>query len=138
MGRMITCFIILISLIAFALYGYGCSTKSAERLIETADGILSATEENDTKKASELALEAENIWRGLSDGTVFVEDMDCDNEIAMSISRIRVYAENADEEIYTECAVLKRLATLYITRQKPIWSNILCAVPAPPFPPLDK
>ncbi|MGN0611776.1 MAG: DUF4363 family protein [Ruminiclostridium sp.] len=124
MGRMITCFIILTSLIAFAIYGYGCSTKNAERLIETADEILSATKENDTKKASELALEAENIWRGLSDGTVFVEDMDCDNEIAMSISRIRVYAENADDEISAECAVLKRLAELYINRQKPIWSNI--------------
>ena len=109
---------------AFALFGYGYCAKNAESLIEATDGILSATEENDTKKASELALEAENIWRGLSDGTVFVEDNDCDNEIAMSISRIRVYAETADEEIYTECAVLKRLVGLYITRQKPIWSNI--------------
>ena len=124
MGRIITCFAIMTAITAFALFGYGYCAKNAERLIKTTDGILSATEENDAKKASELALEAENIWRGLSDGTVFVEDNDCDNEIAMSISRIRVYAENADEEIYTECAVLKRLSGLYITRQKPIWSNI--------------
>ena len=124
MGRIITCFAIMTAITAFALFGYGYCTKNAESLIEATDGILSATEENDAKKASELALEAENIWRGLSDGTVFVEDNDCDNEIAMSISRIRVYAENGDEEIYTECAVLKRLVRLYITRQKPIWSNI--------------
>lgn len=117
MGRMITCFVIFAALIAFSLYGFGYCNESVERLIAAADRIVLAAEENDVQKASELALEAENIWRQLSDGTVFVEDTDCDNEIAMSLSRIRVYAENADDEIYAECAVLKRLADLYITRQ---------------------
>lgn len=73
---------------------------------------------NDTAKAIEKADLAEQLWRKMSQHTIFVEDTECDNEIAMSLARIKVFAENGEDDIYSECAVLKRLIELYITRQQ--------------------
>lgn len=70
------------------------------------------------RKAIEKADLAEQLWRKMSQHTIFVEDTECDNEIAMSLARIKVFAENSEDDIYSECAVLKRLIELYITRQQ--------------------
>ena len=112
MGRITACAAIVIAMVAFALYGYNYSDTCARRI------YLAADEKNDTAKAIEKADLAEQLWRKMSQHTIFVEDTECDNEIAMSLARIKVFAENGEDDIYSECAVLKRLIELYITRQQ--------------------
>lgn len=124
MGRMTTCAAIVIAMVAFAIYGYNYSDNRAKQIYSTADEITQAADENDTKKAAEKAAYAEELWRGMSQDTIFVEDTECDNEIAMSLARIRVFAENGEDDIYSECAVLKRLIELYITRQQITLSSV--------------
>ena len=124
MGRMTTCAAIVIAMVAFAIYGYNYSDNRARQIYATADEITQAADENDTKKAAEKATFAEELWRGMSQDTIFVEDTECDNEIAMSLARIRVFAENGEDDIYSECAVLKRLIELYITRQQITLSSV--------------
>ncbi len=125
MGRIVTCAAIVVAMVAFAIYGYNYSDNRAKQIYNTADEITQAAAENDTKKAAEKAAFAEELWRGMSQDTIFVEDTECDNEIAMSLSRIRVFAENGEDDIYSECAVLKRLIELYITRQQITLSSVL-------------
>lgn len=105
-------------MVAFALYGYNYSGTCARRIYLAADEITQAVDKNDTAKAIENADLAEQLWRKMSQHTIFVEDTECDNEIAMSLARIKVFAENSEDDIYSECAVLKRLIELYITRQQ--------------------
>lgn len=124
MERMATCAAIVIAMVAFAIYGYNYSDNRAKQIYSTADEITQAADENDTKKATEKAAYAEDLWRGMSQDTIFVEDTECDNEIAMSLARIRVFAENGEDDIYSECAVLKRLIELYITRQQITLSSV--------------
>lgn len=124
MGRMVTCAAIVAAMVAFAIYGYNYSDNRAKQIYNTADEITQAAAEKDTKKAAEKAAFAEELWRGMSQDTIFVEDTECDNEIAMSLSRIRVFAENGEDDIYSECAVLKRLIELYITRQQITLSSV--------------
>ena len=124
MGRMTTCAAIVIAMVAFAIYGYNYSDNRARQIYTTADEITQAADENDIKKAAEKAAFAEELWRGMSQDTIFVEDTECDNEIAMSLARIRVFAENGEDDIYSECAVLKRLIELYITRQQITLSSV--------------
>ena len=107
-----------IAMVAFALYGYNYSDTCARRIYLAADEITQAVDKNDTAKAIEKADLAEQLWRKMSQHTIFVEDTECDNEIAMSLARIKVFAENGEDDIYSECAVLKRLIELYITRQQ--------------------
>ena len=104
MGRITACAAIVIAMVAFALYGYNYSGTCARRIY--------------TAKAIEKADLAEQLWRKMSQHTIFVEDTECDNEIAMSLARIKVFAKNGEDDIYSECAVLKRLIELYITRQQ--------------------
>lgn len=125
MGRILTCSVIMIVLLSFAIYGYNYSADITRKLIEKIDAVTTAAEEDDTEKATELAVYAENLWRDLSDRTIFVEDTECDNEIAMSLSRIKVLAENGGDELNAECEVLKRLTQLYFTRQELTWANII-------------
>ncbi len=125
MGRMVTCAAIVAAMIAFAIFGYNYSDTRAKEIYTTADEITQAIDNDDIKKAAEKAAYAEDIWRGLSQDTIFVEDTECDNEIAMCLSRIRVFAGSGEDDIYSECAVLKRLIELYITRQQITLSSVL-------------
>mgnify|MGYP002081446209 FL=1 len=115
MGRMVTCAVIVAAMVAFAIFGYNYSDNRAKEIYITADGITQAIDNDDKQKAAEMAAYAEDIWRGLSQDTIFVEDTECDNEIAMCLSRIKVFAESGEDDIYSECAVLKRLIELYLT-----------------------
>ena len=117
MGRITACAAIVIAMVAFALYGYNYSGTCARRIYLAADEITQAVDKNDTAKAIEKADLAEQLWRKMSQHTIFVEDTECDNEIAMSLARIKVFAENGEDDIYS-CAVLKRLIELYLTRQQ--------------------
>ena len=117
MGRMVTCAVIVESMVAFEIFGYNYSDNRAKEIYITADGITQALDNDDNQKAAEMAAYAEDIWRGLSQDTIFVEDTECDNEIAMCPSRIKVLAKSGEDDIYSECAVIKRLIELYITRQ---------------------
>ena len=118
MGRMVTCAVIVAAMAAFAIFGYNYSDNRAKEIYITADEITQAIDNDNKQKAAEMAAYAEDIWRELSQDTIFVEDTECDNEIAMCLSRIRVFAENGEDDIYSECAVLKRLIELYIPRQQ--------------------
>ena len=125
MGRMVTCAVIVAAMAAFAIFGYNYSDSRAKEIYITADEITQAIDNDNKQKAAEMAAYAEDIWRELSQDTIFVEDTECDNEIAMCLSRIRVFAENGEDDIYSECAVLKRLIELYITRQQITLSSVL-------------
>ena len=125
MGRMLTCAVIVAAMAGFAIFGYNYSDNRAKEIYITADEITQAIDNDDKQKAAEMAAYAEDIWRELSQDTIFVEDTECDNEIAMCLSRIRVFAENGEDDIYSECAVLKRLIELYITRQQITLSSVL-------------
>ena len=117
MGRMVTCAVIVAAMVAFAIFGYNYSDNRAKEIYITADGITQAIDNDDKQKAAEMAAYAED--------TIFVEDTECDNEIAMCLSRIKVFAKSGEDDIYSECAVLKRLIELYITRQHLTLSSVL-------------
>ncbi len=125
MGRMVTCAVIVAAMAAFAIFGYNYSDNRAKEIYITADEITQAIDNDNKQTAAEMAAYAEDIGRELSQDTIFVEDTECDNEIAMCLSRIRVFAENGEDDIYSECAVLKRLIELYITRQQITLSSVL-------------
>ena len=125
MGRITACAAIVIAMVAFALYGYNYSDTCARRIYLAADEITQAVDKTaggaypeGIEKAIEKADLAEQLWRKMSQHTIFVEDTECDNEIVMSLARIKVFAKNGEDDIYSECAVLKRLIELYITRQQ--------------------
>ena len=95
MGRITACAAIVIAMVAFALYGYNYSGTCARRIYLAADEITQAVDKNDTAKAIEKADLAEQLWRKMSQHTIFVEDTECDNEIAMSLARIKYLPKTA-------------------------------------------
>lgn len=74
MGRITACAAIVIAMVAFALYGYNYSGTCARRIYLAADEITQAVDKNDTAKAIEKADLAEQLWRKMSQHTIFVED----------------------------------------------------------------
>lgn len=124
MKRLIGCVIMAAVIFLFSIGAVWWCDKVTGDIKKDVAVIITATSDNDYDTAYKACLKAEGRWKDLSRKTVFVEDSDCDNEIIMSLSRIKQLCESRDEEIYTECTVLLELLDLFMQRQYPTLANV--------------
>ena len=124
MKRLVGCILIVVLVIGFSLYGFHYSQSVADGITAAADEITDYFDNEDYEKALSSAKKAQELWQGISEHTIFVEDTSCDTEITMTLARICALAEKQDDEIIIECRTLKSLVDSFIDRQRLTFANV--------------
>lgn len=124
MKRLTLCLTLILLMSLFGAYAYSNCRECAEDIKQE---ILSAAEcfkKEDYDTAIEFSDKAIDMWHKLSDRTVFVEDIQNDIEIEMTLARISEMAKQRDDDIYEESRVLFTLLDSFIDKQTPTLANI--------------
>lgn len=114
--------VLLFLIIVFGLWGYLRTEHTVDLAIKTLDEAQHAVYEGNGEAAEKLFSELSEQWTDFCRLSVLLTDSEHALEITMSIARLTQAREN---ELISECNVLRRLLEAYLHEQKPTILNIL-------------
>ncbi len=125
MSRLITSVCLMLAIAAYSVFAAFVIKDENEELDSIIEEITAYTQYNDVEKASEAADKLNKKWdkfeRKMS---VFVRD-DKLNTISTSVSRVKPYLEEANDELDAELRNISRQLDLLYRMELPTWYNIL-------------
>lgn len=124
MKRLILCLTLILSMSLFAFYAFFNCRTCAEEIKQEIKSAAECFKKEDYSTALGISDKAIDLWHKLSDRTIFVEDIQNDIEIEMTLARISEMARQKDDDIYEECRVLFTLLDSFIDKQTPTLANI--------------
>ncbi|MBQ8789828.1 MAG: DUF4363 family protein [Ruminiclostridium sp.] len=124
MKRLSLCLALIISMALFGSYAFFSCKDCAVEIKQEIESAARCFKNEDYVTATEFSDKAIILWHKLSDRTVFVEDIQNDIEIEMTLARISEMARQQDDDIFEECRVLFTLLDSFIDMQTPTLANI--------------
>ena len=124
MKRLTLCLSLIVIMTAFGAYAFFNCRGCAEEIKQEIKSVAEHFTKEDYETALGLSDKAIDLWHKLSDRTIFVEDIQNDIEIEMSLARISEMARRRDDDIYEECRVLFTLLDSFVDKQTPTFANI--------------
>lgn len=113
---------ILFSLVFFGLWGLLRTEHTIDSMEKKLAEIESAAQSGDEKELYSLCGSLSEEWADFRHLAVLMTDSEHALEITMSIARI---GKAREDELVSECGVLRELLKTYRTEQKPTLLNIL-------------
>ena len=108
----------------FSIYAFYSCKATAEEIKQNIESVSENFRKEDFDTALQKADNAINLWHKLSDRTIFVEDVQNDIEIEMTLARISEMTRQKSDDIYAECRVLYSLLDSFIDKQMPRLANV--------------
>lgn len=124
MKRFLFCLFLVFVMTGFGIYAFFSCKATANEIKQNIEAVSESFENEDYDTALIKADNAINLWHRFSDRTVFVEDVQNDIEIEMTLARISEMARRQEGDIYAECRVLYSLLDSFIDKQTPRFANI--------------
>ncbi|MGN0603659.1 MAG: DUF4363 family protein [Oscillospiraceae bacterium] len=125
MKRTITAFVLLIAIVIWSVLGIFIVQKENSSLVDVIKRIESCCEEDDMQEAEELAVKLESLWKKYERKMSLIVADEKLTELSMSISKIRPYCRDANDELLAELENIKRQLELVYKSELPLWYNIL-------------
>ena len=124
MKRLTLCLTLILLMTAFGAYAFFNCKSCAEEIKQEVYTVAECFKKEDYDTALFISDKAIGLWHKLSDRTIFVEDIQNDIEIEMTLARISEMARQKDDDIFEECRVLFTLLDSFIDKQTPTFANI--------------
>ena len=124
MKRLTLCLILIPLMILFGAYAYFNCRECAREIKQEIRSAAECFKKEDFNAAIEFSDKAIDMWHKLSDRTIFVEDIQNDIEIEMTLARISEMVKQRDDDIFEESRVLFTLLDSFIDKQTPTLANI--------------
>lgn len=125
MKRTITAFVLLTAIIIWSVTGIFIVQKENSSLVEVIKRIESCCEEDNMQEAEELAGNLETLWKKYERKMSLIVADEKLTELSMSISKVRPYCRDANDELLAELENIKRQLELVYKSELPLWYNIL-------------
>lgn len=125
MKRTITALAILTAVIIWSVLGIFIVQKENSSLISVIKQIESCCENDDMTGAEELAGKLEALWKKYERKMSLIVADEKLTELSMSISKVRPYCRDANDELLAELENIKRQLELVYKSELPLWYNIL-------------
>ncbi len=124
MKRLLLCLSLVLLMTVFSIYAFYNCKATAEEIKQNIESVSENFRKEDFDTALQKADNAINLWHKLSDRTIFVEDVQNDIEIEMTLARISEMTRQKSDDIYAECRVLYSLLDSFIDKQMPRLANV--------------
>ncbi len=124
MKRLLLCLSLVLLMTVFSIYAFYSCKATAEEIKQNIESVSESFGNEDFDTALSKADNAINLWHKLSDRTIFVEDVQNDIEIEMTLARISEMTRQKSDDIYAECRVLYSLLDSFIDKQTPRFANV--------------
>ncbi len=124
MKRLLLCLSLVLLMTVFSIYAFYSCKATAEEIKQNIESVSENFRNEDFNTALSKADNAINLWHKLSDRTIFVEDVQNDIEIEMTLARISEMTRQKSDDIYAECRVLYSLLDSFIDKQTPRFANV--------------
>lgn len=125
MSRLITSVCLILAIIAYSVCAAFVIKDENSELNEIIDSIRTQNENDDTVGAAKSADRLNEKWERFERKmSVLVKD-DKLNNISTSVSRVKPYIEEANDELDAELRNITRQLDLLYRMELPLWYNIL-------------
>lgn len=124
MKRLMLCLFLVLLMTGFSIYAFYSCKATAEEIKRNVESVSENFRNEEYATALIKADNAIDLWHKLSDRTIFVEDVQNDIEIEMTLARISEMTRQQSDDIYAECRVLYSLLDSFIDKQTPRLANV--------------
>ena len=125
MKRTVTAFVLLTGIVIWSVMGIFIVQKENSSLIDVIKRIESCCENDDMGTAEELAEKLEVLWKKYERKMSLIVADEKLTELSMSISKVKPYCQDANDELLAELENIKRQLELVYKSELPLWYNIL-------------
>lgn len=125
MKRVILCLALTVAVFSMAVWSYLSICGISDEIIPDISSVSSYAQSNNYSASLIFAEKANARWKEFLSGHIFVTDKEHIMEITTALTRIESLARQENEEVVTECDVVKRLIEVYLEKQEPDILNIL-------------
>lgn len=125
MKRTITAFVLLAAIIIWSVTGIFIVRKENNDLVEVIESIEAYCENDNMKRAEELAGQLEAIWRRYERKMSLIVADEKLKDLSIAISKVKPYCREANDELIAELENIKRQLELIYRSELPFWYNIL-------------
>lgn len=125
MKRTITAFVLLTAIIIWSVLGIFIVQKENSSLVDVIKLIESCCENDDMTEAEKLAGKLEKLWKKYERKMSLIVADEKLTALSTSISKIRPYCRDANDELLAELENIKRQLELVYKSELPFWYNIL-------------
>lgn len=125
MKRTITAFVLLAAIIIWSVTGFFIVRKENNDLVEVIESIEAYCENDDMKRAEELAGQLEAMWGRYERKMPLIVADEKLKDLSIAISKVKPYCREANDELIAELENIKRQLELIYRSELPFWYNIL-------------
>ena len=124
MSRVVTAFSIIVAIIAYLVFAAFIIRNESSELISITDEIKDLNKINDAVNADAAAEKLTEQWYDFEKKmSIFIRD-DKLNELSRSVSKVRPYITDANDELNAELENIDRQLWLIYRSELPTWYNI--------------
>lgn len=125
MKRIVICCVLALLIFVGGIVSVIYISNTADDIIQNIESLQSNFSKGNISLAQQDASKMSSGWKGFRKIHILTVDNDHALEISMSCTKIESLLKDEDDDLITECEVMKELIRIYKSEQIPTFMNVL-------------